>query len=347
MSRNYLAIPLSWISRPVLTCVANVLGQPRGNAAEMVLDFARFVQESEAARVSGRLPWSDKVLADALGSERAVEALRAAGILAGAVSAGWYDAVGFYEEEQETRRDEARERSRRNRLIVGKAQELSGLPIDGVKEAREILDKHGVNIRELCATVRERTNERRSERASERAANADTKRTATRKRTSRARTAFAERSPVPTDQPTGLPAGLPTRHGSSSEEIPPGGPAAPEAVSGELVPSGPGPLAPMKAPPSNWVTRIGDVFAQRKGGIAPYGEVGRYLKPLHDLHGVEELERVTIAFLVAEDPTFATPKKLADCFGLHAGTHPARPLRPNGNGGGKRPPGSLPDDIFD
>jgi hypothetical protein len=61
------------------------------------------------------------------------------------------------------------------------------------------------------------------------------------------------------------------------------------------------------AAPGGWVGRAGEDWIERFGGTAPYGAIGKALKPLVEKHGWERVRAAWRFFLAQLEAKFASP----------------------------------------
>lgn len=67
-----------------------------------------------------------------------------------------------------------------------------------------------------------------------------------------------------------------------------------------------------------WLTPYGEAWAERYGcplQTVPWGQLARYLKPLHDLHGLELVLARWRNYLSATEARYASPARFAATFG--------------------------------
>ena len=65
-----------------------------------------------------------------------------------------------------------------------------------------------------------------------------------------------------------------------------------------------------------WTERAGKAWATTLGGTAPFGRIGKALKPLVDQHGENEVLVVWAKYLAEEPAQFVTPEQFASKFGI-------------------------------
>jgi hypothetical protein len=68
-----------------------------------------------------------------------------------------------------------------------------------------------------------------------------------------------------------------------------------------------------------WSGEAGDIWGQRMGGTIPYGEIGKHLKPLVDVHGWENVRPAWYAYLAKTDPNYASAATFAKKYGVYSG----------------------------
>lgn len=80
------------------------------------------------------------------------------------------------------------------------------------------------------------------------------------------------------------------------------------------------------ATPAAWVRSLGEDWANTYGGIPGYGEIGKRLKPLVDLHGFEPVQEHWRNYLAATEGQFASATRFAQTYGSwdRAGGAPAQ-----------------------